>query len=163
MLTDAELNRYADVLIWALKTARKDAFRKQDTILIQYDHAALRLAEVLYGRILDMGMNPVQRMGLTMGMERDFYRRTNGKQLVFHTPGEKELYQHINGRIFLRAPDSLTHLKEVDPKKIGLFLVSRKPLREIMDKREEKGHYSWTLCTLPTKELATQATTTDRL
>jgi len=163
MLTETELNRYADILIWALKTARKASFKKQDTILIQYDHAALHLAEILYGRILDMGMNPVQRMGLTVSMEQDFYRRTNERQLVFHIPGEKELYQHINGRIFLRAPDSLTHLKEVDPKKIGAFLVSRKPFRDIMDKREEEGHYSWTLCTLPTKELATQAKTTEGL
>ena len=157
MLTEVELNRYADVLVWALKTARQNPFKKLDTILIQYDHAAIRLAEILYERILDMNMHPVQRMGLTVNMEQTFYQKANQRQLVFQAPGDQELFQHINGRIFLRAPDSLTHLKDVDPFRIGKFLVSRKPLRDIMDKREEQGHYSWTLCTLPTEELATQA------
>jgi aminopeptidase len=157
MLTDAEYNRYADVLIWALKTARKHRYKKQDTIFIHYDPAALRLAEILYDRILDMEINPVQRMGHTVTMERGFYQRANEKQLVFQTPGDRELFQHINGRIFLRAPDSLTHLKDVDPFRIGKVLVARKPFRDILDKREEEGHYSWTLCTLPTEELATQA------
>jgi aminopeptidase len=157
MLTDSELNRYADVLIWALKTARKNHFKKQDTILIQYDPAAVRLAEILYDRVLDMEINPVQRMGHTVAMEQSFYNKAEGKQLVFQTPGDREIYQHINGRIFLRAPDSLTHLKDVDPQKIGKVLVARKPLRDIMEKREEEGLYSWTLCTLPTEELAKQA------
>lgn len=160
MLTEPELNRYADVLIWGLKTARKNPFKKQDTILIQYDPAALPLAEILYDRILDMGMNPVQRMGLTVAMERSFYQKTNEKQLVYLVPGERDLYQHLNGRIFLHAPDSLTHLKDTDPRKIGKLLVSRKPFRDIMNEREEKGLYSWTLCTLPTQELASQARTT---
>jgi aminopeptidase len=157
MLTDAELNRYADVLIWALKTARKAPFKKQDTILVQYDPAAIRLAEILYDRILDMEINPVQRMVHTVAMELNFYKKANDRQLIFQTPGDKELFGYLNGRIFLRAPDSLTHLKDVDPQKIGKVLVAKKLLRDIMDKREEGGHYSWTLCTLPTEELATQA------
>ena len=78
------------------------------------------------------------------------------------TPGDKELYQSINGRIFLRAPESLTHLKDIDPLKIGKVLVSRKPLKDILDKREEERRYSWTLCTLPTPELAKQAKMTLR-
>ncbi len=59
MLTQIQLSRYADVLIWALKVARKTSFKKNDTILLQYDRQALALAEILYNRILDMGMNPI--------------------------------------------------------------------------------------------------------
>jgi len=160
MLTDEQLEKYADVLLWGLKTARKGKFRKNDVILVQYDAAAVKLAEILYGRILDWGMYPVQRVGLTFGMERCFYAKADDRQLVFKTPGDREFIEHLNGRIFLRAPDSLTHLKEIDPQKIGKFLVSRKPLREIMDRREEKGLYGWTLCTLPTPELIRQAKAT---
>ena len=160
MLTDEQLEKYAEVLLWGLKTARKGKFRKNDVILVQYDPAAVKLAEILYGRILDGGMYPVQRVGLTFGMERCFYAKADDRQLVFRTPGDKEFIEHLNGRIFLRAPDSLTHLKDVDPLKIGKFLVSRKPLREIMDRREEKGLYGWTLCTLPTPELIRQAKAT---
>ncbi len=156
------MGKYAEVLLWGLKTARKGKFRKNDVILIQYEPAAVRLAEILYERILEAGMNPVQRMGLTVGMERCFYAKTDNRQLVFRAPGDRELIEHLNGRIFLRAPDSLTHLKDIDPVKIGKFLISRKPLREIMDRREEKGLYGWTLCTLPTPELIRQARTTSR-
>jgi aminopeptidase len=162
MLTDEQLGKYAEVLLWGLKKARKEKFKKNDVIMVQYDPAAIKLAENLYEMIIDGGMHPVQRMGLTVAMERRFYEKSNDRQLVFRAPGDKELIENLNGRIFLRAPDSLTHLKDIDSKKIGKFLISRKPLREIMDRREERGLYSWTLCTLPTPELAHQAKTTLR-
>ena len=162
MLSDGELEKYAYVLLWGLKVAKKGKLKKNDIILLQYEPPALRLAEVLYGKILGMGMHPVVRIGLTFGMEYNFYKKAREKQLTFWPPGEKELYENINGRIYLRAPESLTHLKDIDPVKIGKVLVSRKPLRDILDKREEKRLYSWTLCTLPTPELAKQAKMTLR-
>ena len=162
VLTTAELEKYADVLLWGLKTARKSKFKKGDIILIQYENPALPLAEILFKKIVAMGMHPVQRMGLTFGMEKGFFEEADDKQLVFIPPGEKELYENVNGRIFLRAPESLTHLKDIDPARIGTVLVSRKPLKDILDKREEQGFYSWTLCTFPTHELARQAKTTIR-
>lgn len=161
-LTTTELEKYGDVLLWGLRTARKSKFKKGDIILIQYEHPALPLAEVLFKKIVAMGMHPVQRMGLTFGMEKGFFEKADDKQLVFIPPGEKELYENVNGRIFLRAPESLTHLKDVDPAKIGKVLVSRKSLKDILDKREQEGLYSWTLCTFPTQELARQAKTTSR-
>lgn len=160
MLTEDHLKKYADVLIWGLKTARKGRFKKHDIILLQYERPALGLAEALYEKLLDMGMHPIQRMGMTFRMEHDFYKKSDKKQLVFIAPGEKELYENINGRIFLRAPESLTHLKDIDPTRIGKVLVSRKFLRDILDERENQGVYSWTLCTYPTEELARQARTT---
>ena len=162
MLNDRELDKYADVLLWGLKVAKKGILKKNEIILLQYELPALKLAEVLYGKILDMGMHPIQRMGLTFGMEYNFYKIANEKQLTSWPPGEKELYKNINGRIFLRAPESLTHLKDIDPMKIGKVLVSRKPLRDILDKREAGRSYGWTLCTLPTPELAKQAKMTLR-
>ena len=163
MLNQRHLERYADVLIWGLKTARRERFRKGNVILIQYDHAALALAEVLYDKLVAAGMSPVQRMGLTVAMERSFFQRADARQLVFQAPGEKELCAGINGRIFLHAPDSLTHLKGVDPARIGKAIVARKPLRDILETRERQGAYGWTLCTLPTPELASQARTTPEL
>lgn len=151
------LEKYADVLLWGLSTARKGTFKKGDVILVQYDPAALDLAEILYRKILERGLYPLQRMGLTNTMERTFYQLADAPGLKYLPPGEKELYQGLNGRIFLRAPESLTYLKDIDPSRIGTVLVSRKPFREIMDKREERGVYSWTLCTYPTSGLAKQA------
>ncbi|MDP2855179.1 MAG: aminopeptidase [Smithellaceae bacterium] len=157
MLTESNLERYADVLLWALNTAKKNTLKKDEIVLIQYDLPALRLAEILYGRLLDLGMRPVQRMAATFGMEHSFYQKANLKQLTFITPGDEELYKNINGRIYLHAPESLTHLKDIDPTKIGKAIVARKHLKDILDRREELRKYSWTLCLLPTEELARQA------
>lgn len=157
MLTEKTLERYADVLLWALKPAKKLSMKKNEIVLIQYDLPALRLAEILYGRLLDLGMRPVQRMAATFSMEHSFYQKANPRQLTFITPGDKELYENINGMIYLLAPQSLTHLKDIDPSKIGKAIVSRKPLKDILDKSEELRQYSWTLCIVPTEELARQA------
>jgi aminopeptidase len=162
MLNDRELAKYADVLLWGLKVAKKGILKKNEIILLQYELPALKLAEVLYGKILDMGMHPIQRMGATFDMEHNFYKKASEKQLTFWQPGDKELYKNIHGRIFLRAPESLTHLKDIDPMKIGKVAVSRKPFRDILDKREAERFYSWTLCTLPTPEPARQAKMTLR-
>ncbi|MEQ8160563.1 MAG: aminopeptidase [Smithellaceae bacterium] len=157
MLTENNLEKYADVLLWGLKTARKVAMKKNEIVLIQYDLAALKLAEILYARLLDLGMRPVQRMISTCNMELSFYQKANPGQLTFIAPGDEELYKSINGRIYLHAPQSLTHLKDIDPARIGKAIVSRKPLKDILDKREELRRYAWTLCIVPTEELARQA------
>ena len=155
--TERQLEKYCDVLLWALKTARKEHFKKNDVVLIRYDLPAIRMAEVLQARLLDMGMNPILRMGLTSVMERNFFEKANTKQLVFQAPGDRELCENLNGTIYLRAPESLTHLSRVDPTKIGRAAVARKPLRDILDKRDEQGRFGWTLCMVPTPELAKQA------
>jgi len=157
MLTEKTLERYADVLLWALSTAKKVSLKKNEIVLIQYDLPALRLAEILYGRLLDLGIRPVQRMAATCGMELSFYQKANLSQLTFIAPGDKELYGSINGRIFLHAPQSLTHLKDIDPANISKAIVARKPIKDILDLREDLRKYSWTLCLLPTEELARQA------
>jgi aminopeptidase len=157
MLTEINLDKYADVLLWALATAKKASLKKNEIVLLQYDLPALRLAEIIYGRMLDLGIRPVQRMISTFGMERSFYQKANLNQLTFIAPGDKELYKNINGRIVLLAPQSLTHLKDIDPAKIGKAMVARKPIKDILDKREEMRKYSWTLCIVPTDELARQA------
>lgn len=157
MLTQEILERYADVLVWGLTTARKDKFKKGDIVLIQFDLPALRLAEMLYAKLIDRGMNALQRLSMTSFMEHHFYSRAKAKQLVFIPPGERELYASLNGRIYLHAPESLTHLADVDPAVIARVQLSRKFLRDIFNEREDQGLYAWTLCTVPTKDMAKQA------
>ena len=157
IFTQEQLEKYADVLLWGLKTARTGSYKKGDIVLVQSDLAAISLAEALQPKLLDMGMNVVVRIGGTPKMERNFYERTNRRQLVFVAPGERELYGSLNGRIFLHAPESLTHLQDIDPKKIGKVLIARKPLRDLTEKREEEGLFGWTLCLFPTAELSRKA------
>ena len=157
MLTDNQLNKYAEVLLWGLKKARTHRYKKNDVIMIRFDLPAIKLAEILQAKLLHMGMNPILRLNTTPKMELNFYDISNLKQLVFQPPGSIELCKNLNGSIFLHAPESLTHLSVVDPQKIGKAAISIKPLRDILNKREETGAFGWTLCTLPTPELAKQA------
>jgi aminopeptidase len=157
MLNRNHLYRYADVLIWGLHTARSKPFKKGDIILIRYHTAGLGLAEILHARILSMGMHPVMRQAPTAAMEKNLYMLAGQRQLVFQPPGSLELYQNLNGSIFVHAPESITHLSRVDPKKIGRYATSLKPLRDIMDLRDAQGQFGWTLCMLPTEELSRHA------
>ena len=157
MLNDTHLKRYAEVLLWGLKTARSKAFKKGDIVLIRFNVDAIGLAEILEGRLLEMGMNPVRRLNPTPAMEKTFFELANRRQLVFDPPGEAELYGKLNGSIFLHAPASITHLSAIDPKKISRFTLSKKYLRDILEAREQAGRFGWTLCILPTAELARQA------
>lgn len=157
MLSKLQLERYADVLLWGLKTARTGKYKKDDIVAVRFDLFAAKLAEILQAKLLDMGINPVLRMVSTPQMERNFFEKANNKQLIFQAPGEKELYNNLNGSIFLHAPESITHLSHIDPKRIGKTAIAVKPLRDILWKREEQGKLGWTLCLLPTLELAKHA------
>lgn len=157
MFTDTQLDRYADILFWGLKTARKKKAKTTDTVMIRYDLGALELAEKLYEKLLLAGKNPVQRLLQTSRMEQKFYELAGTRQLQFIPPGDETLYRHLNGSIVLIAPESITHLAHIDPGTIAKSLKARKFLRDILDKREEEGEFSWTLAMYPTTALADHA------
>lgn len=155
--TDQQLERYARVLLWGLGTARERAYSKNDIVLIRYDQPATPLAEVVQASLLEAGLHPVLRSGLTPRMEVHFYKKSNEKQLTFTAPGDRELCEKLHGSIYLYAPESLTHLSDSDPRKIAKAIVARKPLRDILEKRDQRSLYGWTLCMFPTDELARYA------
>ncbi len=157
VFTDQQLERYARVLVWGLRTAREHAYKKNDIVLVRYDRPATALAEVVQARLLEAGLHPVLRAGLTPRMEVHFYKKSNQTQLTFTPPGDRELCERLHGSIYLYAPESLTHLADADPRKIAKAIVARKPLRDILEKRDQAGLYGWTLCMCPTEELARYA------
>jgi len=157
MLNATQLDRYADVLLWGLKTARRGRMKKNETVMIRYDRAALELAEKLFEKLLLLGRNPIHRLLQTTPMEKRFYEIANKSQLGFIPPGEEELYRKINGSIVLLAPESITHLSHIEPSTIARSLKARKFLRDILDRREEEGQFSWTLAMYPTEALAGHA------
>ena len=157
MISKNKLHKYADVLLWGLKTARTKRYKKDDNILIRFDLSALRLAEILQSKLLNMGMNPVLRLSSTPQMEKNFFERANNKQLAFQAPGDKEFNENLHGLISLLAPESITHLKHIAPRKIGKAALARKPLRDILWGREDRGEFGWTLCMVPTQGAADTA------
>jgi len=160
MLTEKQLHRYADVILWGLKTAKKGRIRKNDIILIRYELPALRLVEILHERLIQLGTHPIPRLLLTPEMEKKTFLLSDMQQLAFIPPGEKNLYQKLNGSIFILAPQSLTHLSGINPAKLAVPAKARKFLKDILDRREEKNFFSWTLCLYPTEELAAHANLT---
>lgn len=157
MFTEEHLEKYADVLLWALQASRREPLRNGAVVLLRYDLAGLPLAEVLFRRLVEKRFNPVQRLNASSPMQRDFYLHSAVKQLTFRTPGEKEFCESLDGSIHILAPDSLTHLSAADPERIGMAATARKYLRDILDERERQGVYGWTLCMYPTPELARSA------
>jgi len=156
VLSRIQLEKYADALVWGLTTARK-GFKKYDTVLVRCDLEGRELGEIVHRKLVQRGFNVVFRFLATPRLERDFYEFSDEKQRSFLAAGDKECYTGLNGNVYIHAPSSLTHLKGIDTGRQSQVAVSRKPLRDIMDKNEEKGRFGWTLCTFPTAELARQA------
>lgn len=157
MLNAKQMEKYADVLIWGLETARPKPFRPYDVILLRYELPSLPLAETLYRKLLRRKWNVVVRGLVNPVMEKDFFSCTDARQRKFIGEWEERFFEKMNGNIFLSAPESLTHLKDIDPKRINEAMVARRALRRIMERREERGLVGWTLCTYPTEEPARRA------
>jgi len=157
MFTSHQLERYADVLLWGMQKARTKSFKKGDIVLVRFNQRAIKLAELVQIRLIDRGLQTMQRMLATDRMEYNFFSRAENDQLAFIAPGEKEMVKNLNGTIFLNAPESLTHLQTIDSRRITTAMIARKPLRDILTRREENGLFGWTLCSLTTPQLARHA------
>ncbi len=156
IFSENQLEKYAEVLLWGLTTARK-GFKKYDRILLKADTCGLSLAEIVYKKLVKMKFNVITRIIETPKMERYFYEFSDLRQRKFVAAGEKELFSDLNGYVGVRAPESLTHLKDIDPLRQAETAVARKFLRDILDRNEEKGKFGWTLCMYPTEILAKTA------
>jgi len=156
-LSGAQLERYAEVLLWGLSLGRRKPIGPYEEVLVNFDLESLPLAEVLHRVLTERRINVVLRAMPTPIVERNFYRFSDRKQRKHIPSGEKELYGKLSGSIYLHAPSSLTHLQGIDPKAMNDAAVTRKAMREILNRREDKGLFGWTLCTYPTEALASQA------
>ncbi len=157
MFAPKELEKYARVMIWGMEKARKDPFVNKDIVLIRTDKSSVPLANLIYERLIRMNINPVVRINLPEKMEKTFFSNAQDHQLEFKIPGDAELYSSLNGLISILGPESLTHLQDIDPSRIGKYAVTKKYLRDILEERENKGFFGWSLCLYPTHELAAKA------
>ncbi|OIQ52181.1 Aminopeptidase 2 [Pseudodesulfovibrio hydrargyri] len=157
MFTNDELKKYAETLWWGLSTARTKPYEPGDFVLLRFDPDALPLAEAMFDLLMEKGINPIPRQNLSSNMELSFYGKGSEAQLTAIPSGDREFIGGLNGLISLIAPASLTHLQDIDSKRIGQAAVARKFMRDIMEKREQSGDFGWTLCIYPTPALAEAA------
>lgn len=160
MFSQRTIEKYAEVVVWGLATARKQnggELRKGDIILVTYEPGSAKLAGEVQKVLLEKGTHVIFRATSTPNIERNFLTYADEEQITFLTPWSETMYEHLNGRIMLLAPQSLTHLEGVNPDKIALSYMPYKPLQEISKRREAEGLYSWTLCAMPTSVAAKAA------
>ncbi|MFK4765602.1 aminopeptidase [Desulfobaculum sp. SPO524] len=157
MLTQTEIEKYAEVLLWALDVSRAEPLRAGNTVAVRWDMPALSLAEAVYANLHERGVHVAQRMKPTSTMEKTFYSSASRAQLEHQLPGEMELTRALDGSVYLLAPQSLTHLADVDPENLSTAARARKPLRDVLEEREQAGLFGWTLCMWPTEALAKSA------
>ncbi|WP_052813111.1 aminopeptidase [Desulfonatronum thioautotrophicum] len=152
-----ELERYADVLLWAVERSRGRPLKTSETVLIEYDGLARTLAEVLYARILERGLVPVQHQRASPTMEQNYLVWANNKRLNMVAPGDWERQGGVNGLIRILAPESLTHLEKITPEIQTRRDAARDPLREMLYFRELSGQVGRTVAVYPTLALAEAA------
>lgn len=158
IFTKTQLDKYAGVMVWAMENARRGGkFKKYDSVLVRADQAALPLAQAVYEKLLQKRYQPVVRFNAPESFSRALYTLADKQQLTHIPAGEDAFQNALNGLIALRAPEDLTALKSVNPARIGQAAVARKGLKEILDRTEQAGQFSWTLCNFPTEELAAKA------
>lgn len=154
VITTTDLENYAEVLTWALRTSREEKIRNGDAVVIRFDYPAIRLAEALYSRLVDEHLNPVLRLLPTPLMEGEHYLNTSFGQLVYQEPGEPELYSACAGVINIYAPLELTHLAGIDPRTIQEGRRARSGVFEVMERRRRSGRLGWTSCVWPSEALS---------
>ena len=157
VLSKTQLEKYADTLVWGLTTARTKPFKKYDNVLLRCDLEARELGELVHRKLVQRRFNVTVNFLPSPAIEKDFYQFSDDKQRAFLSSWDKEMYNNLNGYVFIHAPASLTHLKDIDTRRQSQVAIARKPLFNIRNKREESGQFAWTLCTYPTEELAKQA------
>jgi aminopeptidase len=156
-ITSTDLENYAEVLTWAMRTSRAEKLHNGDAVVVRFDYPAIRLAEALYTRLVDEHLNPVLRLLPTPLMEGEHYLNSSFGQLVFQEPGEVELYGGCAGVITVYSPLELTHLAGIDPRTIQEGRRARRAVFEVMERRRRSGRLGWTSCVLPSPALANAA------
>ncbi len=161
-LSPVQLDRYAKVMVWALEEARRNSgpggiYTPGDIVILRYDPPASHLAERVYRELLQKELHVALKPSPHFQMDAIFFNNAEEDQLQFLGSWNKNLFNRANGYIVLRGIESLTHLKDCDPKKMALSSLAFKPLWKIRSQRENKGLFAWTLCDVPTKACAKQA------
>lgn len=159
MLNKQELEKYADILIWAMETSRNERghFSKGNIVRLFFSRISYPLAEVVYRKCIQKGFHVITETMLSPTMEKNFYEFANDDQLDFLPPWTESKTESLNGNIIIYGSENLTNLKDIDPIKIARKQKPMKKVRDIMDIRENIGKFSWTLCVWPSEDMASHA------
>jgi aminopeptidase len=152
----ASLDRYADVLIsFALNTGK--GIKKNDTVFLVVPTPAIEFGKAIYRAVLAKGGNVILNI-----LEDDFklvqLRHSTDQQLLFFPDKYyRGLADSIDHWVRILSERDPMYLRSADPRKIMLSNRSAKPFRDWLDKKEDAGTFTWTLCLYPTEGMAKEA------
>jgi aminopeptidase len=150
------LQKYADVLIgFALNSGR--GIRKDDVVYLGTQIPGIPLALRVYESILARGGHPLLNI-----MDDDFkflqVTKANARQLGFFPEKfYRGLADQIDHWVRILSDKNPLFLAKADPKKVIASTRSTQPFRTWLDQKEDKGKFTWTLCTYGTPGLARAA------
>lgn len=150
------LRRYAQILInFALGSGQ--GIKVGEVVQLQYDQPAEPLALAVYQEILKKGGHPLVRQHQE-SFDKLFFRIASKSQLQFFPKKySKSLVETIDHRIYLMADSDPLFLRQVDPQKIALVNLAKKPLKTWLHQKEDQGKLTWTLALYGTAGMASQA------
>lgn len=154
LYTPEQLDSYAEVLVWALRTSRAVPFKNGELVLLRYDHDAIPLTEAVYAALMDARLHPLPLALPTSFMQTEHFANSSFGQLTFAQPGLDELHRATAGVITILAPDELTHLGHVDPRSIAQGELAEMKAAGVLDRRRRAGLLGSTVCLYPTEALA---------
>jgi aminopeptidase len=138
------LEKYADVLVnFALGGGA--GIKKGDVVFLQVPESAKPLLKALRIAVLKSGGNPIINY-IPDDFSRDFFGYANDEQIKFfpakYLKGKVDEMDHVLSVI---AETNKYELKGIDPKKIMLSNLSRKPYIDWQNEKEHEGKMTWTL------------------
>lgn len=151
------LERYSDLMInFALNGGK--GVKKGETILLQVPQIASSFIKPLQKTALKAGANIIIDIIPNDEVTASFFEHANQEQLNY-TPKDflTSKANQIDHLINVIADDNPSLLKNIDKSKLIKRSQNRKFYREILNKKESEGKFSWTLCLYGTKEMAKKA------
>lgn len=150
------LRSYAHVLTdFALNGG--SGIKRDEVVLVATQVAGLPLARQLYRAVLHRGGHPILQL-IDDECKRMLLAEGTAAQVEFFPRAwMKGMAATIDHWVRVRAEDNPTYLKGIDPSRIMAAARSARPFREWLDKKEDRGEFTWTLCLYGTEAAAAEA------
>jgi aminopeptidase len=150
------LATYADVLV-GFALGGGTGMKKGQSVYLVVPTPALPLGKAIYRGILEKGGNPILSL-----IDDDFKliqleRGTDRQLTYFPHRYYRGLADTIDHWVRILSERDPMFLKGTDPRKIILSNRAAKPFRDWLDKKEDAGRFTWTLCLYGTPGMAREA------
>lgn len=150
------LENYAKILVtFALNSGK--GIKKNDVVYLRADIPALPLAKAVYKQIILAGGHPITSLNDEEFMPLYLKNASQPQLKFFPKKYYKGLADTVDHWVSISADEDPFFLKGIDPKKIITSSKSKKPFRDWLDKKEDKGQFTWTLCIYATEGMAKEA------